>query len=109
MDYFETIDYIAKRDGLDLNVNELKGCGLNPHIEQTGGFCLVVGVYGVDGYIWANAECVYFYKEEDEEEGTLLLLREDEETNEEWAVNVRRIYKGAIRKVGKLLAEKEVI
>jgi hypothetical protein len=98
--YQETIDRIARRDGLDLIVNELEASGFKTEIKQTGGFCLVVGVYGVDGYIWADNEIVCFYTNDEEDKGEELIIRRDEETNEEWAVNVRRTYKGAMRYIG---------
>jgi hypothetical protein len=100
--YFETIDRIAKRDGLDLIVNNLKLAGFDPVIDQTGGFCLCVGVYGERGFIWANAEIVCIYSHDEEDEGELLISRDDEETNESWALRCAFAYEDNAQYLGEL-------
>ena len=98
--YFETIDRIAKRDGLDLIMEELKARGHNPVMDQTGGFCLCVGVYGVKGWIWANIECVCFYTNEEDDEGELLLDNKEIDNHELWAKQCADAVDQHIKKIG---------
>ena len=107
MTYQERIDYTAKKNGLDLIVKEIKEYGYDAVIDQTGGFILCVGVYGVDGWIWANDECVCFYTNEEDDEGELLLMRGDEDTKKIWAIRCAVTFALHIKKVGKLNAELE--
>lgn len=99
--YFETIDRIAERDGLDLIVNELKLRGYDAVIDQTGGFVLCVGVHGSAGYLYANEDCVCFYTHDELDEGEFIAERVDED-NEGWAIRVGNIYALNIEKVGQL-------
>jgi len=103
--YFKTIDRIAKRDGLDLIVEEIKEYGYDAVIDQTGGFVLCVGVYGSDGWIWANDECVCFYTYEEDDEGVLLSMRGDDDTNKIWAIVCAVTIALHIKKAGKLAKE----
>ena len=103
--YFETIDRIAKRDGLDLIVNNLKLAGFDPVIDQTGGFCLCVGVYGERGFIWANDELVCIYSHDEEDEGEILISRDDNESNEEWALRCAFAFEDSAQYLGLLYAD----
>ena len=100
MTYQERIDYTAKKNGLDLIVEETKKYGFEPVIDQTGGFILCVGVYGVEGWIWANDECVCFYTNEEDDEGELLLMRNDEDTKKIWAIRCAVTFALHIKKIG---------
>ena len=103
--YFETIDRIAKRDGLDLIVNNLKLAGFDPVIDQTGGFCLCVGVYGERGFIWANDELVCIYSHDEEDEGKRLITRDEEETNDHWAFRCSLAFEDNAQYLGRLFGD----
>jgi hypothetical protein len=105
--YFETIDRIAKRDGLDIIVNNLKVAGYFPVIDQTGGFCLCVGVYGDKGYIWANDELVCFYSYDDDDEGQMTISRGCEESAQDWALRCVESFEDNDHYIGRLFGDIE--
>jgi hypothetical protein len=105
MTYQERIDHTAKKNGLDLIVKEIKEYGYDAVIDQTGGFVLCVGVYGSEGWIWANDECVCFYTYDEDDEGELLLMRGDDDTKKIWAIRCAVTFALYMHKVGKLNSE----
>jgi hypothetical protein len=108
----QRIDKIAKRDGLDLIVDEIQNLemGLSPVIENTGGFHLWVAVYGDKGYLVANDEAVYFYthNHQDGDEAEDLKFRDNDKEfhehlpNDIWARQVAETFENYAHRVGKL-------
>lgn len=103
--YFETIDRVAKANGLDIIFRNLQLAGFDPVIDQTGGFCLCVGVYGERGFIWANDEIVCIYSHDEEDEGEILISRDDEETNDHWAFRCSLTFEDNAQYLGLLYAD----
>jgi hypothetical protein len=100
----QRIDKIAKRDGLDLIWQELTYAGLEPVIENTGGFHLWVAVYGDKGYLVANNEAVFFYSNGAEfmGEGQDLKYRDEYQDADSWAGAVLETFTNHTHRVGTL-------
>jgi hypothetical protein len=105
--YLETIERISKRDGLDLIVSNLKIAGYAPVIDQTGGFCLCVGVYGERGFIWSNDELVCIYSHEEGDEGKMLISRGCEESALDWALRCVESFEDNEHHIGRLFGDIE--
>lgn len=103
--YQEIIDRVAKANGHDLIFKNLELAGFAPVIDQTGGFCLCVGVYGERGFIWANDDTCAIYTHDEEDEGTQLIARDDNETNQEWATRCAFAFEDNAQYLGRLFGD----
>jgi hypothetical protein len=91
MDYAEKFALASDRQGTSAIKAVLEFHGIPSVIEQTGGFTMLVAVYGTNGkWIGINDDCVYIYGGEISEDGdeyddgVLVFFRDDTESNVDW-------------------------